>query len=170
MTEVTLKLGDPQATLHVLGEAAIEFDNEGAGESLAILNEVRDQIRAQLPKPKPEEPTDWGSVIRARLDDPGFRYWVRVYGSHLGSPAHSAFRAWQHGTLCVAYDDLDDVEVVRVGVGPTPEQVEKLIEEYKKLPPDLGADGCAIAEWEREVLNKERLKEFADRLLGRGGA
>lgn len=56
MTEFTFTSKDPKGLLCVLGEASIEFANENAPQSMALIDELRDQLRAQV-KPAVEEPT-----------------------------------------------------------------------------------------------------------------
>lgn len=55
MTEFTFTSKDPKGLLCVLGEASIEFANENAPQSMALIDELRDQLRAQV-KPAFEEP------------------------------------------------------------------------------------------------------------------
>ena len=107
--EVTLKLNDPQATLAVLGEAAIEFDNDFHAASVAVVNELRDQIRAQIVIPPPAEPKEFGSIVRARVTAHAeLSLWVR----QSNGPWYS-----EHGAYVGEYRDLRDVEVLRVGIG-----------------------------------------------------
>lgn len=71
-TKITLDLEDPRATLMVLADASHEFDDAGHVGSRSIVDALREQIRAQLPKPVPPEPT--GDAV---LMDSQGRAWIR---------------------------------------------------------------------------------------------
>jgi hypothetical protein len=81
---------------------------------------------AQIQPPVPAEPTEWGSLVRARVEyDVApllLTYVPNPYESNpdtaVGYPWYSEQDSWHR------WADLSDVEVLRVGVGPSPEAVE----------------------------------------------
>jgi len=117
----TINPKDPHGLLCVLGEASIEFDNEGAVQSKALIDELRDQLREQV-KPAVEQPTEFGSIVRAGLDGLSDRVlWQRW-----------ARGGWQseEGAFVASFDFLDHPEVLRVGIGEPPEQDPALDQAY----------------------------------------
>jgi hypothetical protein len=83
---------------------------------------VADDIEAQLPKPRPGEPREFGSVVRASAGSGSNRIlWIRTSNG-----------AWfGEGTAAVGgYALLSDVEVLRVGVGaalPSQDEIKTFI-------------------------------------------
>jgi hypothetical protein len=108
-----------EPTLHLcLNEHAIRALAEAARKSNLQL--IAEQIEAQLPKApveEPTEPSEFGSMVRARADEfEVLSLWHRGPGGGWES---------EDAAFVGAYSMLRDVEVLRVGVGePTPEQVE----------------------------------------------
>lgn len=109
MTEYTFTSKDPLGLLSVLGEASNEFDNEGAPVSKALIDELRDQLRSQV-KPVVEEPTEFGSIVRASSDKCEPQMWSPIprTGDHWWHSETGKLERWR---------DLDVDEVLRFGVG-----------------------------------------------------
>lgn len=101
MPDFTIHLDDPQD--------AIENLRRAGGMGLAA------QIEAQLPTAPVEEPTEFGSIVAARVD----AHWEQVQwhvspmnGKHYWESEFGAVGLWS---------ELRDVEVLRVGIGePAP--------------------------------------------------
>jgi hypothetical protein len=114
MSTFTFDSKDPKGLLCVLGEASIEFDNMGATASKALLDELRDQLRAQV-KPAIEEPQEFGSIVQAwhPSESPSGTppdLWQRspVNGKHYWENRNGVIEVWS---------DLQYPEVLRVGIG-----------------------------------------------------
>jgi len=76
--------------------------------------ETADQIEAQIQPPVPAEPTEWGSVVRAFVCGSDPELWVRTL--------HEQYSGWTNGLgSCVTWHRLCEPEVLRVGIGPSPE-------------------------------------------------
>ena len=75
-----------------------------------VLSDLADQIEAQLPKPKPEEPKGLGAVVK---DRDGNR-WVRVDPN----PGDNLLGAWESefSPTNKTYSAIDAVEVLSEGV------------------------------------------------------
>jgi hypothetical protein len=82
-----------------------------AEDSFDVLRELRDSIEEQV-KPAIEEPTEFGSIVRARCSDTGpLSYlWQQAppMGRHYWESEKGAVEVWS---------ELTDVEVLRVGIG-----------------------------------------------------
>jgi len=112
MTEFTITSHNPEGLVQQL--RAIQSTGCGAltKECWAIANE----IEAQIQPPVPAEPTEFGSIIRARRGE-RWNHFALTYSVPFNEP-------WTTGNHHVAYSEFDEVEVLRVGVGPSPEAVE----------------------------------------------
>ena len=106
----TIDPKDPEALLHVLGEASIEFNNAGHFISQSIVDELRDQLRAQV-KPPIDEPEAFGSLVHARerYNNAPLLLWQKCpeRGKHYWMSETGAVEVWS---------ELTDVEVLRVGL------------------------------------------------------
>ena len=125
MTEIKLNLGDhfsPEWLAANLRErAAYMGEDRGAEDTAAKLHELADSIEEQV-KPAIEEPTEWGSVVRARRvgygaeDTTSLRWWRQNTRD-----ANDSWASEPAGDLGVRYSShwsyLHDPEVLRVGVG-----------------------------------------------------
>ena len=75
----------------------------------ATHNDLADQIEAQLPKPKPEEPKGLGAVV---LDRTGMR-WVRFTTFAVADGCHWAADG---SATNATYREIDVVEILSEGV------------------------------------------------------
>jgi len=84
---------------------------------LVVLGDIADQIEAQLPKPKPEEPKGLGAVVKDRSGSS----WLRVVGpgfdrpwAEVGVNKHYGFAAQVETET--SYSHIDAVAVLSEGV------------------------------------------------------
>lgn len=86
------------------------FDHLPPGARVSLVDAMAAAVRSLLPPPpkvKPEEPTEWGSLVRE-----GGVLWQREYGGrdyYHWSDAVGAIRCWP--------DFSDDVQIIRIGTG-----------------------------------------------------
>lgn len=120
MTEITLNLDNPAQTVHLLKEAAHHaggtgWDHTSAQHTSWLARQIADQITDE---PVIEEPTEWGSIVRARRvgtgsEDTTLLRWQRRY--------QEVWESEPAGDLGILHESsweyFTDVEVLRVGVG-----------------------------------------------------
>lgn len=76
-----------------------------------VDSRIAEEIRAQIPKPAVEEPTAFGSIVRAVCaHGTEYQLWQRspMQGKHYWESEHGIVEVWS---------DLTHVEVLRVGIG-----------------------------------------------------
>lgn len=109
MTEIKLALdGETNPTwlmLNLRSRAKYMGEVVGAKSTASALNDLADQVEAQIKQV--DEPTAFGSVVRARSVGAERTLWVRDFDG-----------IWhcERGAVCDSFSYFSDVEVLRVGV------------------------------------------------------
>lgn len=107
---IQLTLDDPRVLMRALELAVERLAQTPMQVAAQILTHLRDSIEEQV-KPAVEEPFEFGSVVSTRTDG----LFVRL-GAAMALP-------WGNGGALRTWDQLDVVEVLRVGIGePSNEQ------------------------------------------------
>jgi len=139
--------------------AEIKLTLKNAGDVKTVAEALRTHgvewlaeiIEAQLPKApagEPTEPTEFGSIVRARADEfDDIALWHRGPGGGWES---------EDAAFVGSYSLLRDVEVLRVGVGPSPDRIRTLSDYFAVT---------FMSDLNREDAVRE-LSLFATRLLG----
>lgn len=141
MSEIKLTLEDPELFAKQLTHAAKHWDDGRATPIGMALHMAAHQIEEQLPKPPIEEPTEFGSVIRARM---GEREPLELWQRHGGGIAWIS----ESGAYVGGFSMLRDAVVLRVGLGQmlTGEDLRiasEQVDEWVRLD-DAHAEGDAV--------------------------
>lgn len=106
-----IKLNSEDLSIDTLKRCAQKAGSDGSDATAALhLHAVIRAIEAQIPKSKPDEPTGFGSVVRATSPHGRTFLWQKTpnAGKHYWEAEDGTVEVWS---------ELTDVEVLRVGVG-----------------------------------------------------
>jgi hypothetical protein len=145
VTEIKLTLDDPAKTVALLRDASAAAGSSGSNHTAGMhVRWLADFIEEQV-KPAVEQPTEFGSIVRAGLDGLSDRVlWQRW-----------AKGGWQseEGAFVASFDVLDHPEVLRVGIGATtPKPIsEGVAEGFCSCHGSEQALDCGISEHRRQA-------------------
>lgn len=134
MTEYTITREDAERDLRALRSVLSGFPVGVSSSALPALRELVWSIEAQV-KPAVEEPTEFGSVVRATDRNNRITHWCRTYAVAVDEPwcTGNHMRSWAD-----VIADATAVEVLRVGVGD-----EKAAPTKSKLAAEAAHAGVA---------------------------
>lgn len=152
MSEIKLTLNDPANFVLQLRHAAEMLD------VCEPLDAIADSIEEQV-KPTIEEPTEWGSLVRASFpNSDGERYLLAyVPNPYESDPDKSQGFPWysERDDWCT-WGDLRDVQVLRIGVGEA---------EHADVAPEETEDyRCGVRDAKAKAL--VRLRNMRDGAVG----
>ena len=103
-----IRVGSPHVLRDHIAEAIVGY---GQGSNIRhTLEALLEQVEAQLPKPAVEEPTEFGSIVRAPWSSKKLLWFKAADNSW-----------WSESGVATAWSQLRNPEVLRVGVGEPPD-------------------------------------------------
>jgi len=155
---ITLQVGSPHVLRDHLRKAAECYDL--GTNTRHTLEDAIAQIDEQV-KPAIEEPTEFGSIVRAS-ENLGTWLWQKT-------PAHGK-HYWESETgACAVWSELSDIEVLRVGIGePAAKSKETLAAydegygngQYAGFSQALGSAAGKVSTLRAEAITSERKNAY----------